>query len=64
MTDPRRDDDQRTQRLLVDIRFGTDTDSIPAEFAELIKNALTEGYAGRYDGTYPPPGHTYPEVRP
>ncbi|MFE2407103.1 hypothetical protein ACFXDE_02030 [Kitasatospora sp. NPDC059408] len=63
ITDPCLADDDRTAYLLVDIRQTLAEGDAPPEFAHLIEGALVESYARRYDGTYPPAGHTYPEVR-
>ncbi|GAA2838474.1 hypothetical protein RMN57_13155 [Kitasatospora sp. CM 4170] len=59
MSDPRATDDSRTDTLLANIRDAAD---LPCEFVDVVEGALTEGLAGRYDGTYPPTGHTYPET--
>ena len=60
MTDPRATDANRTDDLLADIRAAAD--NLPCEFTHVVESALTEGFAGRYDGSYPPVGHTYPET--
>lgn len=57
MTDHRADD-VLTDDLLADIR---NTASSQADhFTRTVEGALTEGLAGRYDGSYPPAGHSYP----
>ncbi|MFB7672922.1 hypothetical protein ACFC26_16090 [Kitasatospora purpeofusca] len=54
----RRADDALTDDLLADIRNTADTQ--PDTFTRIVEGALTESLAGRYDGSYPPAGHTYP----
>ncbi|MFD7413514.1 hypothetical protein [Kitasatospora purpeofusca] len=55
-----RADDVLTDDLLADIRHAADTQ--PDTFSRVVEGALTEGLAGRYDGSYPPAGHTYPSA--
>lgn len=60
MATPREADDQRTDLFLSVIRRNTKDGTVDPEFGALVEGALTEGLAGRYDRSYPPPGHTYP----
>jgi len=60
MTTSREADDRRTDVMLNEIRRTNRAGTVDAEFGDLIEGALTEGLAGRYDHSYPPPGHTYP----
>ncbi|NUQ98591.1 MAG: hypothetical protein HOY79_19230 [Streptomyces sp.] len=62
MREPSKVDDSLTDALIRDIR--RTADRLPDTFTDLVEGSLLEGYSGRYDGSYPPAGHTYPEVRP
>lgn len=55
-----RADDVLTDDLLADIRNTADIKT--DDFTSIVEGALTESLAGRYDGSYPPAGHTYPNT--